>query len=132
MPKHAIFKTIISLIVQYNRVEFCLNTKRSSVYNVPKTGLFAMHSSDDIHIKCTSLILRAFVLSRESSLYLNVNIFGTMHANMTGLWNFIHTGQLCVEAKFNSIVLHNQGENRLGNIVIWRYLCPIFTRNNTL
>ena len=83
---------IISLIVQYNIVEFCLYTKRSSVYKVPKTGWFGMHRSDDIHIQCTSLISRAFVyFPAKSSSYLNVNIFGTMHAKPTSLWNLINT-----------------------------------------
>ena len=54
---------------------------------------------------------------RNQAIYLNVNIFGTMHRKLNHLWTSIDTGPLWKYAKCSSTILHNQEDTAC---VIWR------------
>ena len=86
---------------------------------------FAMHRSDDICIQVRALFHRLLFLKPvKSGSYLNVNIFGMMHGRLNSLWIFIGTVPLCVPEKFDSIIMHNQGDNMLKPVCFGKIVAP--------
>ena len=61
-----------------------------------------------------------FKTPRNQALYLNVNIFGTMHRKLNHLWTSIDTGPLCKYAKCSSIYCTIKKIQRFEDRVIWR------------